>query len=77
MSYRGHIKDGAVVLDPPAQLPEGSEVRIEILPDKMSRPDTRGNPGPYLLSKWRGRGHIPGNLSVDNYLKQVRDDHGG
>lgn len=29
MTYRGHIKNGVVVLDEPAQLPEGSEVVVQ------------------------------------------------
>lgn len=28
------------------------------------------------VQKWRGRGKIPGGLSVDNYLKEIRDAHG-
>lgn len=31
MSYRGHIKDGKVLLDEPAELPEGAEVSIELI----------------------------------------------
>ena len=27
------------------------------------------------IRKWRGRGKIPGGLSVDDYLKQTRDAH--
>ncbi|TVP77292.1 MAG: AbrB/MazE/SpoVT family DNA-binding domain-containing protein [Puniceicoccaceae bacterium] len=27
------------------------------------------------IRKWRGRGIIPGGLSVDDYLKQTRDAH--
>ncbi len=29
MTYRGHIKNGAVVLDDDVTLPEGTEVRLE------------------------------------------------
>ena len=29
MTYRGHIKGGAVVLDEKVSLPEGTEVRVE------------------------------------------------
>lgn len=31
MSYRGHVKDGVVVLDPPGALPDGTEVRVDPL----------------------------------------------
>lgn len=30
MTYRGHVENGVVVLDEPAKLPEGAEVRIEL-----------------------------------------------
>jgi hypothetical protein len=28
MVYSGHVKQGVIVLDPPAELPEGTEVRV-------------------------------------------------
>lgn len=31
MVYRGHVKDGAVVLDEPVALPEGAEVEVDIV----------------------------------------------
>ena len=31
MVYRGHVKNGVVVLDEPAPLPEGAEVHVEIV----------------------------------------------
>ena len=30
MTYRGHVENGMVVLDSPASLPEGAEVRVEV-----------------------------------------------
>ena len=30
MSFRGHVRSGVVVLDEPASLPEGSEVRVQL-----------------------------------------------
>jgi hypothetical protein len=32
MTYRGHVKSGQVVLDEPTQLPEGTEVSVEVAP---------------------------------------------
>jgi len=29
------------------------------------------------LSKWRGRGQLPGRMRVDEYLKKARDGHSG
>jgi len=31
MAFRGHIKGGLVVLDQPGDLPEGAEVRVELV----------------------------------------------
>jgi len=30
MTYRGHVRDGVVVLDGPTRLPEGAAVRVEL-----------------------------------------------
>jgi hypothetical protein len=29
MTYRGHVSNGVIVLDDPAALPEGTEVRVD------------------------------------------------
>ena len=34
MTYKGHIKNGIVVLDDPVKLPDGAEVRVEVLEPK-------------------------------------------
>jgi hypothetical protein len=34
MTYRGHIQNGVAVLDEPAQLPDGTLVRVEV--ERMS-----------------------------------------
>lgn len=31
MIFRGHVEDGAVILDEPADLPNGARVRVELL----------------------------------------------
>ncbi len=31
MTYRGHVENGAVVLDEPVVLPEGATVRVDVL----------------------------------------------
>ena len=36
MTYKGHVRNGAIVLDEPVRLPEGAPVKIELtiqLPD--------------------------------------------
>ena len=44
MVYRGRVKDGVVVLDDPKSLPEGTEVRVELVEEKTedSRNDSLG-----------------------------------
>ena len=34
MTYKGHVKNGVVVLDDPVKLPDGAEVRVEVLESK-------------------------------------------
>jgi hypothetical protein len=43
MSYRGHVRNGVVVLDEPVGLPDGAEVRIE-LPAQPATPGTDTGP---------------------------------
>ena len=31
MVLEGHVQNGAIVLDPPAKLPEGARVRVEVM----------------------------------------------
>ena len=35
MSYRGRVKDGAIVLDVPAALPEGAVVEVVVVAEKL------------------------------------------
>ena len=41
MTYRGHVKNGVVILDPPADLPEGAQVEVCL----MGRPAHSEVPG--------------------------------
>jgi hypothetical protein len=36
MTYPGHVQNGVVVLDPPAQLPEGATVRVEVVASEQN-----------------------------------------
>jgi len=57
MNYRGHVKDGLVVLDTPGLLPEGAEVRIEVLSSEKEGPllDEKGETLGDKLMKFAGR----------------------
>jgi hypothetical protein len=34
MTYRGHVKNGVIVLDPPVALPEGCQVEVATVPEE-------------------------------------------
>ena len=38
MTYRGRVKNGVVILDPPACLPEGAEVEVVPTQDEQPAP---------------------------------------
>lgn len=49
MTYKGHVEDGAVVLDEPAQLPDGAKVEIAVYePQQVTADD---NPLPTLYER--------------------------
>ena len=73
MVYRGHVKGGVVVLEPPAVLPEGVEVRVEVVPPGIERPllDEQGKTLGQKLMKYAVRAvGLPEDSAVnhDHYL---------
>jgi hypothetical protein len=38
MTYRGHVRNGQITLDEPIELPEGTEVRVNILSSADNQP---------------------------------------
>ena len=42
MTYRGHVKNGQIVLDDPTRLPEGAEVNVEVVEDGDGKPTVWG-----------------------------------
>lgn len=49
MTYRGHIENGVVVLDPPADLPDGVTVEVHVVPEPNDE-DPAGE-GPTLYER--------------------------
>jgi hypothetical protein len=47
MTYRGHFENGVVVLDEPANLPEGAAVRVQLVAEHESQ-KTQGEQGSHL-----------------------------
>jgi len=43
MTYRGHVKDGVVLLDEPTDLPEGVAVRVELAAEGEPTTDAKPN----------------------------------
>lgn len=39
MTYRGRIENGVIVLDPPADLPEGVTVEVRVVEEAVEPPD--------------------------------------
>ena len=44
MTYRGHVKNGTVVLDEAVVLPEGTAVEVAILPETAKETDDEDGP---------------------------------
>ena len=38
MTYKGHIRNGTVVLDEPVALPEGAQVTVDVIPAETTAP---------------------------------------
>jgi hypothetical protein len=73
MVYRGRVKGGVIVFDPPNSLPEGVEVRVEIMPAESEGPllDEQGRTLGQKLMKYAGRATgLPEDaaLNHDHYL---------
>ena len=69
MDYRGKVSGGVVVLEPGANLPEGAEVRVEVMltPPQSSPQTTLGQ----RLMKFAGRAEgLPSDMADnhDHYL---------
>ena len=73
MVYRGHVKNGVVVLESPHALPEGTEVRVEVVVAEGDRPllDEEGQTLGQKLMKYAGKAvGLPEDaaLNHDHYL---------
>ena len=74
MTYRGHVTNGVVVLDPPAALAEGAEVEVHLL-EQPGSTDARDAQTLYeqlepLIGKLKG---LPPDAAInhDHYLYGV------
>ena len=72
MAYRGHIENGAVMLDEPADIPEGAEVSVEMVARPGAKPEEDVPVSDYdrlgsLIGKAEG---LPSDLAEnhDHYL---------
>jgi len=73
MTYRGRVKGGVVVVDEPATLPEGAEVRIEVTSSGSEEPvgDENGQTLGQKLLQYAGKATgLPADASrnLDHYL---------
>ena len=72
MTYRGHVKNGVVVLDDAVTLPEGAEVQVAVV--HLSKPEPDRDHGATLYERLKpvigiAQGLPPdASLNVDHYL---------
>ncbi len=75
MTYRGYVKNGVVILEAPAELPDGTQVRVEPLSVQQSDADEEDLPTLYeRLEPFVGKAQgLPPDMSVnlDHYLYGV------
>jgi hypothetical protein len=64
MVVRGHVKNGVVVPDPPNSLPEGAEVRVEVVE----------RPSPVQQGAQRQGGWWKGQVHIADDFDQLPDD---
>jgi hypothetical protein len=70
MCYKGIVKNGVVVLQPEANLPEGINVRVELEPTSQSNAAPRPEDDPLFdMSKYAGDTGIADlAVNLDHYL---------
>ena len=77
MSFDGHVENGHIILDTPAELPNGAKVRVELVPTEA---ETEGEQSPTLYERYKhliGKAqHLPPDASVnhDHYLYGKKED---
>ena len=63
MTYRGHVRNGQILLDQSVVLPEGAEVRVEV----ASEPVQDGDELAAMLMRHAGKGHdLPTDLAAQH-----------
>jgi mRNA interferase MazF len=67
MTYRGHVKHGVIVLNPPAQLPEGTEVEVRTR-EQLSAQATWAQADPF-----DHEAHVAGSVAAATNLLPPED----
>lgn len=71
MTFPGHVKNGVVLLDDGATLPEGAEVRVELTPARpaaqSSPPEERGWPFGYFDKTF-------GSIADESFVRQPQGE---
>ena len=65
MTYKGTIRNGAVVLEPPAELPEGAEVRVLLQTPSDSTTDREE------LGIWQALASLPDDACLEDFLERA------
>ena len=70
MTFKGHVKNGVVLLDDGATLPEGAEVRVELAPARSTAPlpaEERGWPLGYFAKTF-------GSIDDKTFVRQPQGE---
>ena len=75
MIYKGHVEDGAIVLDDPVTLPDGATVKVELAEDRQAADEAGASTlmecyGPFIGAL----DGMPEDWS-ENHDKYFREEH--
>ena len=68
MTYRGKVKNGRILLDEPAQLPEGARVNVEVIEERDNGKPPSGRPRPRSFQPI----DMPGGSLADELVRDRR-----
>ena len=77
MTFRGHIKGGAVVLDKPAGLPDGTPVEVRTVERAAEDPAPAAALGEWLMQYAGAVRGLPSDLARnhDRYIHRTTRNH--
>jgi hypothetical protein len=79
MMYRGHVKNGQIMLDEPATLPEGADVQVEVLGPSAANDSARQLAAleAFADAMTKLTEHLPPGHVVDDSRETIYEGRGG